>query len=220
MRCCVVCRTEPLGRTGAQRPRPRPSRPEHSRTRTSPRRRAAREIGAPRPDRHRTPESPRPPLGPWACPRPATTCGRDSPCAAPQWRTFAPSCPLPSTPIGAPGSISAGSLPVSSERTWTRFAPRETRAASRAAPDRDSPEWPPPAAPRCCAPALPIASVPTGTPPGICTIDSSESMPFKRVALHRHAQHRQQRIRRHHARQMRRAARAGDDHFQPARLGA
>src|SRR5262249_35634864 len=28
------------------------------------------------------------------------------------------------------------------------------------------------------APALPIASVPTGTPPGICTIDSRESMPF------------------------------------------
>src|SRR3954447_21452446 len=28
------------------------------------------------------------------------------------------------------------------------------------------------------APALPIASVPTGTPPGICAIDSSESSPF------------------------------------------
>jgi len=27
------------------------------------------------------------------------------------------------------------------------------------------------------APALPIAIVPTGTPPGICTIDSSESTP-------------------------------------------
>ena len=29
------------------------------------------------------------------------------------------------------------------------------------------------------APALPMASVPTGTPAGICTIDSSESRPFK-----------------------------------------
>src|SRR5918992_952899 len=29
------------------------------------------------------------------------------------------------------------------------------------------------------APALPIASVPTGTPPGICAIDSSESIPFR-----------------------------------------
>ena len=28
------------------------------------------------------------------------------------------------------------------------------------------------------APALPMAIVSTGTPPGICTIDSSESMPF------------------------------------------
>ena len=29
------------------------------------------------------------------------------------------------------------------------------------------------------APALPIASVPTGTPPGICTIESKESIPCK-----------------------------------------
>ncbi len=29
------------------------------------------------------------------------------------------------------------------------------------------------------APALPIAKVATGTPPGICTIDSSESSPFR-----------------------------------------
>ena len=28
------------------------------------------------------------------------------------------------------------------------------------------------------APGLPIASVPTGTPPGICTMESSESIPF------------------------------------------
>ena len=32
--------------------------------------------------------------------------------------------------------------------------------------------------PAFTAPALPIASVPTGTPAGICAIDSSESMPF------------------------------------------
>src|SRR5262245_18055718 len=29
------------------------------------------------------------------------------------------------------------------------------------------------------APALPIARVPTGTPPGICMIDNSESLPFR-----------------------------------------
>ena len=37
------------------------------------------------------------------------------------------------------------------------------------------------------APAFPIASVPTGTPAGICTIESSESMPLSVAALHRHA---------------------------------
>src|SRR6185312_7527457 len=33
------------------------------------------------------------------------------------------------------------------------------------------------------APALPIASVPTGTPAGICTMESRESMPFKVLLL-------------------------------------
>ncbi len=28
------------------------------------------------------------------------------------------------------------------------------------------------------APAFPMASVPTGTPPGICTMDSNESIPL------------------------------------------
>ena len=70
------------------------------------------------------------------------------------------------------------------------------------------------------APGLPMASVATGTPPGICTIESSESRPLQRRALHRHAEHRQQRVRRHHARQVRRAAGAGDDHLECPRLGA
>ncbi len=66
------------------------------------------------------------------------------------------------------------------------------------------------------APALPMANVATGTPPGICTIDSSESMPFSACDLHRHSQHRQRRVRGHHSGQMRRAARARDDRLQPA----
>ena len=70
------------------------------------------------------------------------------------------------------------------------------------------------------APALPMASVPTGTPPGIWTIESSESRPLQRGALHRHAEHRQHRVRRDHPRQMRRAARARDDHLDAARFGA
>ena len=42
----------------------------------------------------------------------------------------------------------------------------------------------------------------------------------ERRALHRHAEHGQHGVRRGHARQMRRAARAGDDHFDAARLSA
>ena len=40
--------------------------------------------------------------------------------------------------------------------------------------------------------------------------------PVERRALHRHADHRQHRVGRHHAGQMRRAAGAGDDHLEPA----
>ena len=43
---------------------------------------------------------------------------------------------------------------------------------------------------------------------------------LERGALHRHAEHRQHRVRRHHAGQVRRAAGAGDDHLDAARLGA
>ena len=69
------------------------------------------------------------------------------------------------------------------------------------------------------APALPMASVPTGMPAGIWTIDSRLSMPFSALAFDRHAEHRQRGHRRRHARQMRRAAGAGDDHLQAAILG-
>ena len=70
------------------------------------------------------------------------------------------------------------------------------------------------------APAVPMAKVATGTPAGICTIDSSESMPFERFRLHRHAQHRQRGLRGRHAGQMRRAAGAGDDDLEAARARA
>ena len=45
--------------------------------------------------------------------------------------------------------------------------------------------------PRLTAPAGPIASVPTGTPVGICTIESSESRPLSVFGLHRYTRHRQ-----------------------------
>ena len=52
---------------------------------------------------------------------------------------------------------------------------RRSRAASSAA---------------LAAPGLPMASVPTGTPAGICTIESSASMPLQHRRRHRHAEHR------------------------------
>ena len=68
------------------------------------------------------------------------------------------------------------------------------------------------------APALPIASVPTGMPPGICTIESSESMPF-RAWLSTGTPSTGSRVcAATMPGKMRRAAGAGDDHFDPAGL--
>jgi hypothetical protein len=65
-----------------------------------------------------------------------------------------------------------------------------------------------------------MASVPTGMPAGICTIDSSESWPdsaFDSTGTPNTGKRRQ---RRGHARQMGRTARAGDDDLEAGRLGA
>ena len=70
------------------------------------------------------------------------------------------------------------------------------------------------------APALPMASVPTGMPAGIWTIESSESWPDSAFEFDRHAEHRQRRQRRRHAGQMRGAAGAGDDDLVAGSLGA
>ena len=66
------------------------------------------------------------------------------------------------------------------------------------------------------APASPMASVPTGTPAGICTIERASPAPTapsirsaRRTPAAGHG--------RGHARQMRRAARAGDDHLEARR---
>ena len=68
--------------------------------------------------------------------------------------------------------------------------------------------------PALIAPARPIASVPTGTPAGIWTIDSRLSRPLSACALDRHAEHRQRRQRGDHAGQVGGAAGPGDDHLQ------
>ena len=64
--------------------------------------------------------------------------------------------------------------------------------------------------------APPTDTVATGTPAGICTIESSESMPSRCSQRHRNADHRQRRDRGEHAGQVGRAAGAGDDHLEPA----
>src|SRR5580704_5265164 len=61
-----------------------------------------------------------------------------------------PSCPLPSTPMVAPGSI--GSVTSVLPTVHGPFALVEKPAASRAAPYRGSPAWPPPAVPRFAHP--------------------------------------------------------------------
>ena len=67
---------------------------------------------------------------------------------------------------------------------------------------------------------VPIASVPTGTPRGICTIDSSESRPLSARLCTGTPSTGSDRVRRHHARQVRGAAGARDDHLEAARFGA
>src|SRR6478752_5770613 len=65
------------------------------------------------------------------------------------------------------------------------------------------------------APGFPMASVPTGTPAGICTIDSRASTPLNRRG-NRNAEHGDERLRCNHPGQVCRSARGGDDHEQPA----
>ena len=86
-----------------------------------------------------------------------------------------PNWPLPSTPMVAPGSTMrfTEACPAGPSRSGRR---ETARSCSRRS-GRLSGENATASSPALVAPALPIASVPTGTPPGICTIDSSESRP-------------------------------------------
>ena len=92
-------------------------------------------------------------------------------------------------------------------------------AAAHASRGARATRSPPRACPRSAPPVRRWPSVPTGTPPGICTIDSSESSPFSALT-HRHAEDRHHRVRRDHAGQVGGAAGAGDDHLDAAGLGA
>ena len=56
-------------------------------------------------------------------------------------------------------------------------------------------------APAFCAPAAPMAKVGTGMPAGICTIESSESSPWRCLVGHRNAEHRERGLGGEHARE-------------------
>ena len=136
-----------------------------------------------------------------------------------------PSWPPPRMPITLPGgSITSRPSDRRDARPGFRRPPRSgaARQAASAAAIASSLSARIAAASSAAliAPARPIASVPTGTPAGICTIESRLSSALERAALDRHAEHRQRRHRRDHAGQVRRAAGAGDDHLEAARLGA
>ncbi len=70
--------------------------------------------------------------------------------------------------------------------------------------------------PAFTAPDAPIATVATGTPFGICTMDSSESRPLSATLCTGTPMTGRIGLRRDHSREMSRTARAGDDHFEPA----
>ena len=72
--------------------------------------------------------------------------------------------------------------------------------------------------PALAAPAAPMASVPTGMPFGICTMESRESKPCSAVAA-MGTPSTGRTVGRDHAGQVRRAARAGDDDAQAASDG-
>ena len=66
------------------------------------------------------------------------------------------------------------------------------------------------------APIAPTATVATGMPGGICTIERSEFEPRERRRGERHADHRQRGQRRQHAWEVRCRSSAGDEHPEPA----
>ncbi len=137
-----------------------------------------------------------------------------------------PNWPPPKMAIRPPGRITADVEGAEDSESIKRATPdpalpgcvlHATPPAVRRAPRRWWPKFPLPAGPALAAPGLPMASVPTGTPLGICTMESSESMPMSCVAAIGTPSTGDQRFGRQHARQMRRAAGSGNNHPQPAR---
>ena len=147
-----------------------------------------------------------------AAPRPAPSCGRAGRRRGCRW-----CCPAADRPgrrrdslhrrvVRAHRGTVGASAPLRSARAPAR------RSAWRAR-RRRAPGWRRRAAPALIAPAWPMASVPTGMPAGIWTIDSRLSMPFSAWLSTGTPSTGSGGHRRGHARQVRRAAGAGDDHL-------
>ena len=132
-----------------------------------------------------------------------------------------PSCPPPRMPIVAGGRIdvvTAGRPDVRVGEHRRRCARRATRAAARAPPGAAAATMAAASSAALAAPGSPMASVPTGTPFGICTMESSASTPLSAVAGIGTPSTGTSRLGGDHAGQVRRAARRGDDDLEPARL--
>ena len=120
--------------------------------------------------------------------------------------------PSTSDPIG-----DATLIPATPPRR--RSAPGGTAPGPRGSPDPSGPGSPRPGSRRWPRPKPPMASVPTGTPLRHLHDRQQRVDPAQHLALDRHAQHRQDRDRRQHPRQVRRPAGAGDQHLQAPPLG-
>ena len=140
---------------------------------------AAGERADPRRDRRTTPRPRRRRSGRWACRARARACGRGSRGAAPPSRTCGPAGRRRARRSSSREEwerARASRQRVAADRR--RRSRRGRPAAARAARAATSRESRPPAGRRWPRPAAPIATVATGTPFGIWTIDSSESSPF------------------------------------------
>ncbi len=145
----------------------------------------------------------------------AIACGRDSPCGERRWRTCGQVVRCPGRPCVAPGSTMLVMAARLRQHAFRSVAAMEVvRAFARSSGREQAQDARSANSAALRAPAWPMASVPTGTPAGICTIERSESRPVECLALDGHAQHGQHGVGGDHAGQVGCAAGAGDDHLR------
>ena len=127
-------------------------------------------------------------------------------------RQHAPELAAAENADGGAGLEQAISLWVSWPRPWS--AARARRRAASAILASDSASTAAASSAALIAPGLPIASVPTGTPGGICMIEKSESLPSSASVFIGTPSTGKRRHRGGHAGQMGCAAGAGDHHLE------